>query len=76
MIGDELDQLTARQMRLQAERSGSGAIPPANRGATFQAMLAAERSLLATRAAARSQRKAQLREQSGQRTQEIDGLRL
>lgn len=76
-VTDEFDQLTARRLRLDAERRGLadiGVSSPAGASANFQAMLAAERRLMATRGAARRQRKAQLQEQITQSMKEIEGV--
>jgi HlyD family secretion protein len=71
---DQFMELTARRMRLEAERDGRGrlAIPAASSPAFLQ-VLAAEQRLLTTRAAARAQQHAQIREQILQSEEQVRG---
>lgn len=76
-ITEQQMQLTARRLRLEAERDGHAdlAAPPVDiGGSAFAPMLVAERGLLQTRRESREQKKAELREQIGQSLQEIEGL--
>lgn len=77
VIEDQLAQLTARKLRLEAERDGrSDFVVPVTSPATeeFARMVAAERRLMAARRLAKQQRKAQIREQIAQVGDEVDGL--
>lgn len=73
----QVAQLTARRLRLEAERDGHAILDP-TRGQAGQAelvsALTAERRLMEARTALRLQRKAQLREQVVQTGAEISGL--
>jgi HlyD family secretion protein len=77
-VETQLMQLTARQLRLQAERDGRRALatPPADMGGPdFTAMLTAEQSLLRQRALSNTQKKQQLEQEVSQSEREIDGLK-
>jgi len=72
---EQLDELTTRRMRLEAERDGRASVAaPADATPQFRAALAAELRLMASRQASREQKKAQLREQVNQTAREVDGL--
>lgn len=77
VIEDQLSQLIARKLRLEAERDGlADFVVPTNAPTTpeFARMVAAERKLMAARRVGRQQRKAQIREQIAQAGDEVDGL--
>ncbi len=75
MAGEQLDELTSRRMRLEAERDSRAAVAiPADATAQLRAALTAELRLMASRRASREQKKAQLREQINQAAREVDGL--
>lgn len=76
VIQTQIWQLTARQMRLEAERDHRGAdVIQAGAGATpeYLKIVQAERELMLSRARLREQKKAQLREQITQGAHEIEG---
>ena len=75
MAGDQMMELSARRLRLEAERDGrTGVTAPAGSTPAFVTILAAEQRLMTTRRAAREQKKAQLREQINQSSREVEGL--
>ena len=79
VVNNQMEELTARRMRLQAERDGLQSIPPAVlRGApqtsSFAAILNAETRLMNERRKLEVQKKAQLQQQIVQSGQEIEGL--
>jgi HlyD family secretion protein len=79
VVTNQYEELTARRLRLLAERDGLAAIPAAAlAGApstpSFQRILAAETRLMDERRALRAQKKAQLAQQITLSRQEIDGL--
>ncbi len=80
VIRSQLEQLTARALRLRAERDGSATIEFASEDiehkddSEFQTILVAETVLFQSRVAARSGEKSQLRERVNQLNKEIEGL--
>ncbi|WP_243375657.1 HlyD family type I secretion periplasmic adaptor subunit [Microvirga solisilvae] len=82
MVSKSLDELAARQSRLQAERDGLEQItfPPAFKTRLHEAELVSliqgENHLFETRRDARAGQKAQLRERIAQLDEQIDGLKL
>jgi HlyD family secretion protein len=82
MVSKSLDELAARQARLEAERDGMAqvAFPPALRGRVHEPELAGllqgENRLFETRREARAGQKAQLKERIAQLQEQIDGLNL
>ncbi|WP_201829945.1 HlyD family type I secretion periplasmic adaptor subunit [Microvirga zambiensis] len=82
MVAKSLDELAARQGRLEAERDGRDQVsfPPALTGRLAEPELAGlvggERHLFETRREARAGQKAQLKERIAQLQEQIDGLKL
>jgi HlyD family secretion protein len=82
MVSKSLDELAARQARLEAERDGGAqvAFPPALRTRLHEPELAGllqgENRLFETRREARAGQKAQLKERIAQLQEQIDGLNL
>ena len=82
MVSKSLDELAARQARLEAERDGMAqvAFPPALRSRLHEPELAGllqgENRLFETRREARAGQKAQLKERIAQLQEQIDGLNL
>lgn len=82
MVSKSLDELAARQTRLEAERDGSDqvAFAPALTSRTHEAELASllrgEINVFQDRRAARAGQKAQLQERIAQLQEQIDGLKL
>jgi HlyD family secretion protein len=82
MVSKSLDELAARQNRLEAERDGLERISftPALQGRLSEPELASlihgERHLFETRREARAGQKAQLKERIAQLQEQIDGLKL
>jgi len=82
MVSKSLDELAARQGRLEAERDGRDQItfPPALLGRLAEPELAGlirgERQLFENRREARAGQKAQLKERIAQLQEQIDGLKL
>ena len=77
IVQDQIWQLTARKMRLQAERDRSSAasiVVPAGASEKFSAIVIAERQLMMSRVNLRDQQKAQLREQQVQGQHQIAGF--
>jgi len=77
-IESQLRELSARQLRLEAERDGRAVLgaPSADlAGADLDRMMAAERNLLVTRRLSRQQKKAELQAEIGQSQREIEGLK-
>ncbi|MGA0599283.1 HlyD family type I secretion periplasmic adaptor subunit [Caulobacter sp. KR2-114] len=73
--GSQDAELQARRLRLEAERDGLARIaPPAGADPVLAVALRAEQALLTTRLTEREQKKAQLREQANQASQQIEGL--
>jgi HlyD family secretion protein len=82
MVSKSLDELAARQARLEAERDGGAQVtfPPALRTRLHEPELAGllqgENRLFETRREARAGQKAQLKERIAQLQEQIDGLNL
>ena len=82
MVSKSLDELAARQGRLEAERDGMEQVsfPPALNGRLDEPELAnlirGERHLFVTRGEARAGQKAQLKERIAQLQEQIDGTKL
>lgn len=82
MVAKSLDELYARQARLEAERDGRAAVAfPAGLlaragAAEVLGVLEGERRLFESRRAAREGQKAQLKERIAQLDEQIDGLQL
>jgi HlyD family secretion protein len=82
MVAKNLDELSARQARLEAERDGLGAVafPGALTGraeeAELSGLLRGERRLFETRREARAGQKAQLKERMAQLQEQIEGTNL
>ena len=82
MVSKSLDELAARQGRLEAERDGMEQVsfPPALNGRLDEPELAnlirGERHLFETRREARAGQKAQLKERIAQLQEQIDGTKL
>jgi len=80
VVAKQLDELAARQARLQAERDGAPAVsvPPEFAGRASELdtarLVQSERSLFAARRTARDGQKAQLNQRIGQLADEIAGL--
>jgi HlyD family secretion protein len=77
VIASQLYQFEARKARLEAERDRRADLQlpaDADKSADFMAVIEAERRLMTSRRQMREQKKAQLREQIQQSTQEIGGL--
>ncbi len=78
VVQNQIEELTARRLRLRAERDGQTRIPAsALRDApdtpTFKAIMASEMRLMAERRSLRNQKKAQLTQQMQQARQQIEG---
>jgi HlyD family secretion protein len=82
MVAKNLDELSARQARLEAERDGLGAVafPGTLTGraeeAELSGLLRGERRLFETRREARAGQKAQLKERMAQLQEQIEGTNL
>lgn len=79
VVTNQLEELTARRLRLIAERDRKRAVPASALAGTpqtpsFKTILAAETRLMAERRSLRSQKKSQLAQQMAQARQEIEGL--
>lgn len=77
IIQNQLWQLMARKIRLEAERDGkniNAVLVDATAPPEYQTIIAAERRLMASRQATRNQQKGQLREQITQSEHEVEGL--
>ena len=77
-VDEQQMQLTARRLRLEAERDGRTglAAPPSTiAGPALTPMIAAEGNLLRIRHESREQKKDELRQQIGQSLREIEGLK-
>lgn len=79
VVTNQLEELTARRLRLIAERDRQGAIggaalSDAPQTDSFKAILAAETRLMAERRSLRTQKKIQLSQQMAQSREEIAGL--
>lgn len=77
IVQGQVWQLSAKKLRLEAERDGRPAFnptTPAEAPAEYIRILEAERNLQATRVATRQQQKSQLQEQVRQGFHEIEGL--